>query len=62
MAITILAAIHLYKRGFISINKINALYNKIKTLFDKIKKSIRDCFTKINANPEVYIPETMQKL
>jgi len=62
IAIAILAATHLRKRGFISIDKIKALHNKIEALLNKIKKSIRDCLTRIDANPDVYIPETMQKL
>jgi len=57
--IAILEAIHLRRRGLASINKIKAFYNKIETLLNKIKKSARDCFARIDVNPEVYIPETM---
>jgi len=59
MTIAILAATYLYRRGFISIDKIKALYNKIEALLNKIKKSTRDCLTRIDPNLDVYIPETV---
>ena len=62
ITITISAATHLSRRGLASIDKIKALYNKIEALLNKIKKSTRDCLTRIDANPDVYIPETVQKL
>ena len=62
ITIAILAAAYLYRRGLVFTDKIKALYNKIKALLNKIKKSTRDCLTRIDANPGVYIPETVQKL
>jgi len=62
ITITILGAMYLHRRGFISIDKIKALYNKIETLFNKIKKSTKDYLARMDINLEVYIPETMQKL
>ena len=59
ITITILVAIYLYKRGFISIDKIKALYNKIKAFLNKTKKSTKNGLTKINANLDIYIPETV---
>ena len=62
VAIVMLIAMHLYRRGLISIDKIKALYNKIETLLNKIKKSTKNCFVRMDINLEVYIPKTMQKL
>ena len=59
MAIAISVAIHLYRKGLISIDKIKALYNKIETLFNKMKKSAKDCLARIDTNLEVYILETI---
>jgi len=59
ITIAILAATHLYRRGLISIDKIKALYNKIEALLNKTKKSTRDCLTRIDTNPDVYILETV---
>jgi uncharacterized membrane protein (Fun14 family) len=57
VTIAILAATYLYRRGLISIDKIKTLYNKIEALLNKAKKSARDCLTRMDANPDVYIPE-----
>ena len=57
VAIAILIAMHLYKRGLASIDKIKTLYNKIKTLFNKTKKSAKDYLARMDANPEIYILE-----
>ena len=62
ITIAILGAIHLYKRGLASTDKIKALHNKIETLLNKTKKSAKDYLTRMDINPEVYIPETIQKL
>jgi len=62
ITIAILGAIHLRRRGLVSIDKIKALYNKIETLLNKIKKSTKNCFVRMDINLEVYIPKTMQKL
>ena len=59
VAIAMLAATHLHRRGLISIDEIKALHNKIEALLNKIKKSTRDCLAGIDANPGVYIPETV---
>jgi len=59
VAIVMLIAMHLYRRGLISIDKIKALYNKIETLLNKIKKFTKNCFAKIDTNLEVYILETV---
>ena len=62
ITIAILAAIYLYRRGFISIDKIKTLYNKIEALLNKAKKSARDCLAGMDANPDVYILEIIQQL
>ena len=62
VVIAILAATHLHRRGLASIDKIKALHNEIEALLNKTKKSTRDCLARMDANPDVYIPETVQKL
>jgi len=62
ITITMLGAMHLYRRGLASTNKIKALYNKIETLLNKTKKSTKNYLAKMYVNLEVYILETMQKL
>ena len=62
MTIAILVATYLHKRGLVFIDKIKALYNKIEALLNKIKKSTKDYLTRMDANLDVYIPETVQKL
>lgn len=62
VAIAMSAATHLRGRGLASTDEMKALHDEIEALLNKTKKSARDCLAGMDANPDVYIPETVRKL